>query len=216
MVSCSYVGNSSNQFSGGGRNWHGDLLRAAIRIADKYPPARARRYLWKFLVDTPRLGLVEGEIKCWLNNYFAERERLRREFLEGSGLSPDPDVAGCYRPGSWRLGTEEDGRGWHFVIHGVRDINGEAVSVRLTVKQFLSAGSVLRAIRKATGNEGRVNVTADEWRRVWEGFRYREAYGSRTWAAGLKSMLRKEMEEREEMQAVSVVADQSLSPNEEK
>jgi hypothetical protein len=175
-----------------------DLLRTAWKLADGFPPKKARRFLGGAVDATCRSDLSEVEREELLDTYVAARARSRLDFLEGSGLIPDPEVAGCYLPGMWRLSSEDlPTGGWCFVIHGVRAASGEVVSVRLTVKQFSRAGLALRALKKAVGAGEQIRLTAAEWNRIWCGFRHRKADGSSMWVGGLRSTLWRDAEEGE-------------------
>lgn len=165
------------------------VLREAHRLADKFPAVKAREFLREYFDANCRCVLGKGDREELLEDFLAERERSRLAFLEGSGLARDPEIPGRYLPGSWRLTTETDGQGCRFVINGVRRTSGEAVAVRLTVKQFCHAGASLRVIRKAVGAGEHIGLTATEWRRIWEGCDVRSPYGIKQWSKGLRLSL---------------------------
>ncbi len=143
------------------------VLREAHRIADKFPPKKARAMVREYFEISCRYLAGTRVLAELVETFFTLRERSRRDFLEGSGLEPDPEIPGRYLPGSWRLTTEETPQqDWHFVIRGVRTASGESVAVRLTVMQFNSAGAVLKAVRKAVRAGKHIGLKASEWRRI--------------------------------------------------
>ncbi len=173
------------------------VLRAAHRIADKFPPKKARLLVREYFDASCRCVLGPGDRAELTADFFAGRERSRQNFLEGSGLEPDPEIPGLYLPGSWRLTTEETAeQAWHFVIRGVRTASGESVAVRLTVMQFNSASAVLRAVRKAVGVGPHIGLKPSEWRRIWDGFDYRDCDRGKRRAIGLRCLLRRALEVR--------------------
>lgn len=173
------------------------VLREAHCIADKFPPVKARAFVREFFDTKYRRVFGPSDRAELVQGFFAVRETLRRDFLEGSGLYPDPDIPGRYLPGSWRLTTEETAsQGWQFVIRGVRKASGESVAIRLTVMQFNTAGAVLRAVRKAVGAGPYIGLTPAEWRRIWNGFDYVDGAGGKRQAIGLRCLLHRALEVR--------------------
>lgn len=165
------------------------VLRSAFKYANRFPLAKAGKAIRRFLDGTRRHSLTDGDFAALVADYTSAREKSRREFLEGAGLVPDPECAGRYLPGTWRLTTETDKRDCWGVIDGVRAASGEFVAVRLTAAQFMRAGASLRAIRKAVGAAEHIGLTAAEWRRIWEGCDVRGGYGIRRWSRGLRLSL---------------------------
>lgn len=165
------------------------VLREAHRIADKYPPAKARQLLRELFFATCASVLGKGDREELLQDFLAERERSRLAFLDGLGLVRDWEIPGRYLPGSWWLSNENDGQDCWCVINGVRATSGEFVVVRLTAAQFMRAGESLQAIRKAVGAAEHIGLTATEWQRIWNGFDVRGPYGVKRWSQGLRSSL---------------------------
>lgn len=165
------------------------VLRDAHRIADKYPPLKARQLLRELLFATCASVLSKGDREEFLQCFLAEREASRDAFLEGSGLVRDWEIPGRYLPGSWRLSTENDEQDCWCVINGVRATSGEFVTVRLPATDFVRAGAALHAIRKAVGAAEHIGLTATEWQRIWNGCDVRGPYGVKRWSQGLWSSL---------------------------
>ena len=167
------------------------VLREAHRIADKFPPKKARAMVREYFEISCRYLAGPRVLTELVETFFTLRERWRHDFLAGSGLEPDPEIPGRCRPGSWRLTTEETAQqDWQFVIRGVRTASGESVAVRLSVMQFNSAGAVLKVVRKAVNAGKYIGLKSAEWRRIWEGFDYRDGGGGKRRARGLRLLLR--------------------------
>lgn len=165
------------------------VLREAHRLANTLPPGRVREYLRDFFYATCRCVLGKGDREELLEGFLARRERARGVFLEGCGLARDPEVTGCYWPGTWSLSGEQVGRDCWFVINGVQAISGEVVSVRLSARQFMSAKAALRAIKKAVHADEPLGLSAAEWRPIWNGFDYCDSSGLMQRAMGLRVAL---------------------------
>lgn len=165
------------------------VLLAAHHLADRLPSAVARQAVRELFDDCCSDVLGKGDRQELLEGFFAGRERSRRECLENVGLVPDYAISGCYQPGCWRLRAEPADCGWRFVIDGIHADGGEILSVCLTVQQFNSSASALRLIKQAVRNVDFLRLTAAEWRRIWDGFAYRDGCGHRRWARGLRLRL---------------------------
>ncbi|MEI7928720.1 MAG: hypothetical protein WCH40_09235 [Verrucomicrobiales bacterium] len=162
---------------------------AAHRIANTSPPRRAREAIRDLFFLEYRYIAGPAERADILDHFFERRARSRQEFLERLGLARDPDVPGHYLAGTWKFHCVTDRPGFAFEIHDVHATGGRMVAVPLSVKQYIRAASVLSAIRKAVCEPERAGLTAADWRRIWDGFDFRDRYGFKQRARGLRLLL---------------------------
>lgn len=164
------------------------VMLTAEHIANTLRPAEARVCVEQLLCENCWSILGAGDRREILDAFFAARARLRGRFLEGTGLLPDPTIAGRILPGSWWMHRQPREPN-SFVIEDVFALDGSTVSVPLKTEQFLSAGAVLRAIRRAVGAEGKTTISSTEWQRIWHSPEY-EVGGKGDWVGkGLAATL---------------------------